>query len=89
MPRAYTREPTRPDAESEQTHDDCGWLNEEDREEDVLGHWRDRYRRRCPPGVTQDESRNAVGKDDPDAENRRSDSGSKRGIGLIGILVLR
>ena len=41
MSRAYTREPTRPDAESEQTHDDWEWLDEEDREEDVLGHWRD------------------------------------------------
>jgi hypothetical protein len=41
MPRAYTREPTRPDLESEQTHDDCEWLDEEDREEDVLWHWRD------------------------------------------------
>ena len=35
MPRAYTREPTRPDAESEQTHDNCEWLNEEDREQDM------------------------------------------------------
>jgi hypothetical protein len=45
MPRAYTRKPMRPDSESEQTHDDCEWLNEEDREEDVLRHWRDGYRR--------------------------------------------
>lgn len=35
MPREYTRETTRPDAEPEQTHDDGEWLNEEDREEDV------------------------------------------------------
>ena len=89
MPRAYTREPTRPDSESEQTHDDCEWLNEEDREEDVLGHWRDGYRRRRPPGVTEDESRNAGRKDYPVAENRRTDGGSKRGVGRIGILALR
>ena len=41
MPRAYTREPSRPDAESEQTHDDREWLDEENREQDVLGHVRD------------------------------------------------
>ena len=41
MPRAYTREPTRPDTESEQTHDDCEGLNEEDGEENVLRHGRD------------------------------------------------
>ena len=88
MPRAYTREPTRPDTGSEQTHDDCEWLDDEDREEDVLGHWCDRYRRRRPPGVSQNQSRNAGGKDDPDAENVRSDVGRKRGVGLIGILLL-
>src|SRR4051812_49366539 len=38
MPRAYTREATRPDAMSGQTHGDCDWLNEEDGEEDVPGH---------------------------------------------------
>ena len=89
MPRAYTREPTRSDAESEQTHDDCEWLNEEDGEENVLRHWRDGYRRRRPPGVTQHESRDVGGQDCPDAENRRSDRGSKRGVGLIGVLALR
>ena len=88
MPRAYTREPTRSDAKSEQTHDDCEWLNEEDGEEDVLRHWRDGYRRRRPPSVAQHESRNVGGKNNPDAENRRSDGGSKRGVGLIGILAL-
>ena len=70
MPRAYTREPTRPDEESEQTHDDCEWLNEEDGEEDVLGHRRDPYRRRRTPRVTQHESRDVGGQDSPDAENR-------------------
>ena len=65
MPRAYTREPTRPDAGSEQTHDDSEWLNEEDREEDVLRYWRDGYRRRRAPGVTQNESRDVGGHDNP------------------------
>jgi hypothetical protein len=88
MPRAYTREPTRPDAESEQTHDDWEWLDEEDREEDVLGHCRARHRRRRTPGVTQNESRDAGGQDHSDAENRRSDGGNKRGVGLTGILAL-
>jgi hypothetical protein len=88
MPRAYTREPTRPDLESEQTHDDCEWLNEEDGEENVLRHWRDGYRRRCAPSVTQNESRDVSGKDNPGAENRRSDGGNKRGAGLVGILAL-
>ena len=88
MPHAYTHEPTRSDTKSEQTHDDCEWLNEEDREEDVLGYLRDHYRHRRAPCVTQNESRNPGGKDGPDAENGRGDCGSKRRIGLIGILAL-
>jgi hypothetical protein len=88
MPRAYSREPTRPDMESGQTHDDCEWLNEEDGEEDVLGHWRDGYRRRRTPCVTQDESRDAGGQDNPSAENRPRDDGRGRGVGLIRILAL-
>ena len=88
MPRAYTRETTRPDLESEQTHRDCEWLNEEDREEDVPGNWRDGYRRRRPPRVTQNESGEVGGQDYPDAEHRRSDRGYKRGVGLVGILAL-
>ena len=88
MPRAYTRETTRPDAESEQTHDDCEWLNEEDREEDVLGHWRDGYWRRRPPGVSQNESRNAGGQNNSNAEHRPSNGSNGGGAGLIGILAL-
>ena len=88
MPRAYTREPTRPDTESEQTHDDCEWLNEEDREEDVLRNWRDGYRRRRTPSVAQHESRNVGGQDNPDAEHGCGDCSNKRGVGLIGILAL-
>ena len=88
MPRAYTREPTRPDAKSEQTHDDCEWLDEEDGEENVLRYWRDGYRRRCAPCVTQNESRDVGGQDNPDAENRRSDGGNRRRVGLVGILAL-
>ena len=101
MPRAYTREPTRPDEESEQTHDDCEWLNEEDREEDVLRHWRDGdWRRRTPrvaqhfprsggqASVTQNQSTGVGGQDNSDAEHRRSDSGNKRGVGLVGLLTL-
>ena len=80
MPRAYTREPTPLDTESEQTHDDGEWLNEEDREEDVPGHWRDGYRRRRAPGVTQNERGDAGWQDSPNAEHRRSDGGNKRGI---------
>ena len=76
------------DMESEQTHDDCEWLDEEDGEENVLRHWRDGYRRRCAPPVTQNESRDVRGKDNPGAENRRSDGGNKRGAGLVGILAL-
>ena len=88
MPRAYTREPTRPDTESEQTHDDCEWLNEEDREEDVLRHWRDGNRRRRPPGVTQHESRDVGGQNHSDTEHRRGDRRNKRGVGLIGLVTL-
>ena len=88
MPCAYTREPTRPDSKSEQTHDDCEWLNEEDGEENVLRHWRDWHRRRGAPSVTQNESRDIGGKDSPGAENRHSDCGNKRGIGLVGSLAL-
>ena len=85
---AYTREPTRPDAESEQTHDDCEWLNEEDGQENVLRYWRDGNRRRRPPCVAQHESRDVGGQDDPDAEHRPSDGGHKRGVGLVGMLAL-
>ena len=88
MPHAYTRETTHSDAESEQTHDDCEWLNEEDGEEYVLGYWRDGYWRRCAPCITQNESRDVGGQDNPDAEHRRSDGGHKRGVGLVGILAL-
>ena len=88
MPRADTRETTRPDTESEQTHDDCEWLNEEDGEEDVLRHGRDGYRRRGAPSVTQHESRDVGRKGRPDAENRRRDGGNKRGAGLVGSLAL-
>ena len=88
MPRAYTREPTRSDPKSEQTQDDCEWLNEEDREENVFGHRRDGYRRRRTPGITQDESRDVGGQDDADAEHRRSDGRHKRGVGLVGTLAL-
>ena len=88
MSRAYTREPTRPDTESEQTHDDCEWLNVEDREEDVPGDWPRWVWRRRTPGVTQHESRDVGGQDNPDAEHRRSDGGNKRRVGLVGILAL-
>ena len=88
MPRAYTREPAHSDSESGQTHDDCEWLNEEDREEDVLRHGRDGYWRRRAPSVTQNESRDVGGQDNPDAEHRRSDSRHKRGVGLIGLVTL-
>jgi hypothetical protein len=88
MPRAYTREFTRPDAVSGQTHDDCEWLNEEDGEEDVLRYWRGGYRRRRAPCVTQNERRDVGGQNNPDAEHRRSDGGHKRGVGLVGILAL-
>ena len=86
---ADTREPTHPDPESEQTHDDCEWLDEEDGEEDVLWYWRDGYRRRRTPGVAQHESRDVGGQDNPDAEHRRSDGGNKRRTGLAGTLALR
>ena len=89
MARAYKREPARPDTESEQTHDDSEWLNEEDREKDVLGHWRDGYRRRRAPCVIPNESRDVGRKDNSDAENHRSDGGNKRGAGLARILALR
>ena len=88
MPRAYAREPTRPDSESEQTHDDCEWLDEEDGEENVLRHWLEGYWRRGAPSVTQNESRDVRGKDIRGAENRRSDDGNKRRAERVGILVL-
>lgn len=88
MPRAFTRESTHPDVMSEQTHDDCEWLNEEDRQENVLWYWRGGWRRRRAPCATQHDSREVGGDDNADAENRRSDDSSKRGVGLIGILAL-
>lgn len=88
MLRAYTREPTRPDMESEQTHDDCEWLNEEDGVKDVLRYGRDGYRRRRTPGVTENQSRDVDGQDNPDAQHRRSDGAHKRRVGLVGALAL-
>ena len=78
----------RSDPGSEQTHDDCEWLDEENGEENVLRHWLDRYRRRRAPSVTQNEIRDVSRKDNPVAENRRGDGGDKRGAGLVGILAL-
>ncbi len=86
MPRAYARELMRSDPVSEQTHDDCEWLDEEDGEENVLRDWLDGYRRRYAP--TQDESRDDSGEDNPVAENRRGDGGNERGAEQIGILAL-
>src|SRR5580765_7249739 len=63
-------------------------LNEEDREKDVLGHRRDGYRRRRTPGVTENESRDIGGQDNPDAEHRRSNGDHKGGTGLVGTLAL-
>src|SRR4029079_13154494 len=88
MPRAYTRQAARPDAESEQTHDDSEWLYEEDREENVLRHGRDMYRRRRTPRVTQNQSRDVGGQDNPEAEHCHGDVGDKRGAGLSGVLAL-
>ena len=86
MPRAYARELMRSDLVSEQTHDGCEWLDEEDGEENVLRDWLDGYRRRYAP--TQDESRDDSGEDNPVAENRRGDGGNERGAELVGILAL-
>jgi hypothetical protein len=88
MPRVYTREPTRPDAESEQTHHDCEWLKQEDREENVFRYWRDGYRGRRAPRVTQNQGRDVGGQGNSNAEHRRSDSGHERGVGLIGSFAL-
>ena len=88
MPRAYARELMRSDLGSEQTHDDCEWLDEEDGEENVLRHWLDGYRRSGAPFAAQNERRNVRGKDNPVAENRRGDGGNERGAGLVGILAL-
>jgi hypothetical protein len=63
-------------------------LEEEDGQQKMLRYWRDGYRRRRAPSVTQNESRDVSGKDMRGAENRRSDDGNKRGAGLVGILAL-
>ena len=63
-------------------------LDEEDGQQKVLRYWRDGYRRRRAPSVTQNESRDVSGKVNPGAENGRSDDGNKRGAELVGILAL-
>ena len=88
MVREYTRQPTGPDPESEQTHEDSDGLNEEDGEENVPGHWRDGYRRRRTPRAAENESRDARGQDNPDAEDRRGDHGDKRGVRSVGTVAL-
>jgi len=62
-------------------------LDEEDGQQKMLRYWRDGYRRRRAPSVTQNESRNVCGKDNPVAVNRRRDDGNKRGAELVGILA--
>ena len=54
----------------------------------MLGHRYEGQRRRRAPGVTQNKSGNAGGKDRPNTENRRSDGVRNRGGGLTGILTL-
>jgi hypothetical protein len=60
------------------------WLDEEDREEDVPGHGRERHWRRRPPCVAQDEGRHVVRQDHAYAQHRRRDPGRERGAGLMG-----
>ena len=57
---------------SEQTHDDCQWLNEKDREEDVLRDVTRAQRREPLPRPTEDERR-LRGEDDGSADNRWRD----------------
>jgi hypothetical protein len=73
MLRAYTREPIRSDIRSEQTHDDCEWLNEKDGEQNVLGSVRCRDGRISSPVVAEDERWDARRKNDTGSENRERD----------------
>ena len=79
MSRAYTRESTRPDVESEQTHDDCEWLNEEDGEQNVFGNGAGPRGCGRPPPVAQYEGRDGDGYDDPMAQDRAGEAGGERG----------
>ena len=89
MPRAYVRANSCAQTQGPSRHTTTGeWLDEEDGEENVLRHWRDGYRRRCAPSVTQNKTRDIGGKDSPGAENRYGDAGNKRGVGLVGMLAL-
>jgi len=64
------------------------WLDEEDREKDVPGHWRTGHRRRRSPCVTHHERGDISRQHDPGAENRRCNGGGKRWTGLAGIAAL-
>jgi hypothetical protein len=88
MPRACARESTRSDGTPEQTHDDCEWLNEEDRQEDVSWNRRAMDRRLDPPAVGQHERWGGLRKDDSGTENRsgnRRHSGRIRGVRLVAL----
>jgi hypothetical protein len=69
MPRVYSRELPDPDVMSEQTHDDCEWLNEEDGKQNVLRNWRGWNRRDGSPTIAKHESRDARRQNDGSAEN--------------------
>ena len=88
MSRAHARESTLSDAESEQTHDDCQWLNEEDGEKDVPGNGCDRNWRDGPPPITRDERRHWNWNNNTRTEDCTRDDADERGSGLTGLLAL-
>ena len=89
MPRAYTREPTRPDAESEQTHDDCEWLNEEDREKDVSSDRRAVNWRLSAPAVRQYERRSDWRKHDSDVKGCGGNRCNSRRVRRFRLMAFR
>lgn len=88
VPPDCTRDTTCPDIASEQTHDDCERLNEEDGEENVLWSRRRGNGPRRAPSIADNEGRYAGGQDGPGTEDRGSDGGGERRARLTGSVPL-
>ena len=70
MPSAYGRTANQPGHAPEQTHDDCQWLDEKDREENVLRNGVCVERRTSAPGLPEKERGPVGGQHGGDIENR-------------------
>src|SRR5262245_37238486 len=89
-PEGFSRRTrTHSDTKSEQTHDDCGWLHEENGEQNVPGNRWSWDRRVRPPIVAQDECGNGHRQHHAGSENRNRNRGNERRCGGTRVFTLR